>query len=48
MMAEYDEKVLYYQRINYGNYIVKMKDDDGLEDRAKNSTLCHYRWAFLY
>ena len=34
-MTEYDERVLDYQRTNYGNYIVKMKDDDGLEDHVK-------------
>ena len=35
MMTEYDERVLDYQKINYGNYIVKMKDDEGLEDEVK-------------
>ena len=35
MMTEYDERVLDYQKINYGNYIVKMKDDTGLEDEVK-------------
>ena len=35
MMTEYDERGIDYQRINYGNYIVKMKDDCGLEDRVK-------------
>ena len=28
MQTEYDERVLDYQKINYGNYIVKMKDDE--------------------
>ena len=27
MMTEYDERVQDYQKINYGNYIVKLKDD---------------------
>ena len=27
MMTEYDERVLDYQKINYGNYIEKKKDD---------------------
>ena len=36
-MAEYDERVLDYQKINYGNYIVKMKDDEGLEDEVKKA-----------
>ena len=35
MMTEYDERVLDYQKINHGNYIVKLKDDDGLEDEIK-------------
>ena len=35
MMTEYDERVLDYQKINYGNYIVKMKDDEGLQDEVK-------------
>ena len=28
-------RVLDYQKINHGNYIVKLKDDDGLEDEVK-------------
>ena len=35
MMIEYDESVLDYQKINHGNYIVKMKDDQGLEDEIE-------------
>ena len=35
MMTEYDERVLDYQKNNYGNYIVKLKDDEGLEDEIK-------------
>ena len=35
MMTEYDERILDYQKINYGNYIVKMKDDAGLQDEVK-------------
>ena len=35
MTSEYDERVLDYQKINYGNYIVKMKDDIGLQDEVK-------------
>ena len=34
-MTEDDERVLDYQKINHGNYIVKMKDDEGLEDEVK-------------
>ena len=48
METEYDERFLDYQKINYGNYIVKMKDDDGLEDHVKKSTQCHYTWALSY
>ena len=35
MMTEYDERVLDYQRIIYGSYIVKMKDDERLQDEVK-------------
>ena len=35
MMTECDERVLEYQKNVYGNYIVKMKDDEGLEDEVK-------------
>ena len=34
-MTEYDEIVLDFQGINHGNYTVKMKDDEGLEDEVK-------------
>ena len=37
MMTEYDERVLDYQNINHGIYIVKMKDDEGLEDEVKKA-----------
>ena len=42
MQTEYDERVLDYQKINFNNYIVKLKDDEGLEDSVKKSTQCHY------
>ena len=35
MMTEYDEQVLDYQKNNYGNYIVEMKDDEGSQDEVK-------------
>ena len=35
IQTEYDERVLDYQKIKYGNYIVKMKDDEGLQDEVK-------------
>ena len=35
MQTEYDERSLDYQKINYGNYIVKKKDDEGLQDEVK-------------
>ena len=35
MMTEYDERVLDYRKISYGNFIVKMKDDEGLEGEVK-------------
>ena len=34
-MSEYVERVIDYEKINNGNYIVKMKDDDGLQDEVK-------------
>ena len=37
MMTEYDERVLEYQKINHGNYIVKMKEEAGLEDEVKKA-----------
>ena len=35
MINEYDERVLDYHKVNYGNYIVKLNDDEGLEDEIK-------------
>ena len=35
MMTDYDERVLDYQKVVHGNYIVKMKDDEGIEDEVK-------------
>ena len=35
MMSEYDERVLVYPKINHGVYIVKLKDDEGLENEVK-------------
>ena len=35
MQSEYDERVLDYQKINDGKYIVKFKDDEGIEDEKK-------------
>ena len=37
MMTEYDERVLDCQKIRRGNYIVKMKDDEGLEDKVRKA-----------
>ena len=34
-MTEYDERVLDYHKINYGIYIVKIKDDEGLQHEVK-------------
>ena len=34
-MSEYAERVLDYQKLNCRNYIVKMKDDERLEDEVK-------------
>ena len=35
MMTEYNERVLDYQKINHGNYIVKLKDDERIEDEVE-------------
>ena len=35
MEKEYEERVLDYHKINCGNYIVKIKDDEGLEDEVR-------------
>ena len=34
-MSEYDERVLVYQKTIHGNYIVKLKDGDGLQNEVK-------------
>ena len=34
-MIEYDKRVLDYQKIKYGNYIVEMKEDEVLQDEVK-------------
>ena len=48
LMTEYDERVLDYQKINYGSYIVKMKDDEGLEDHVKKvNTMPLHLGAFV-
>ena len=48
MMTEYDERVLDYQKINYGNYVVKMRDDEGLEDEVKKvNTMPLHLGAFV-
>ena len=35
LMTENDERFLVYQKINYGNFVVKMKDEAGLKDEGK-------------
>ena len=35
MMTEYDERVLDYRKNNHGNYNVKLKDDEGIDDEVK-------------
>ena len=47
-MAEHDERVLGYQKVNHGNYIVKLKDDAGLEDEVKKvNTMPLHLGAFV-
>ena len=48
MMTEYEERVLDYQKINFGNCILKMKDEAGLEDEVeKVNTLPLHLAAFV-
>ena len=48
MMTEYGEKVLDYQKINYGNSMVKMKDDEGPQDEVKKvNTMPLHLGAFV-
>ena len=47
MMIEYDERVLDYQKINHGNYIVKLKDDEGLEGEIKKCNTLPLQLAVL-
>ena len=35
MMSENDERVLDYHKFNHANYIVKLKEDEGLQDEVK-------------
>ena len=47
-MTEKDERVLDYQKINYGNYIVKLKDDEVLQDEVeKINTMPLHLGAFV-
>ena len=48
MMSYYNERVLDYQKNIYGNYTVKMKDDEGLEDKFKKvNTMPLHLGAFV-
>ena len=48
MQTEYDERVLDYQKINFNKYIVKIKDDEGLEDHVKKvNTMPLHLGAFV-
>ena len=48
MQTEYDERVVDYQKFNYGNYIVKLKDDAGLDDEVeKFNTMPLHLGAFV-
>ena len=42
MKSEYDKKLKDYCKNGYGNYIVKLVDDAGLEDDLKTKIPCHY------
>ena len=45
MQTEYDDRVLDYQKINYRIYIVKMKDDGGLQDDVKEVNILPLKLA---
>ena len=47
IQTEYDERVLDYQKIVHGKYIVKMKDDEGLEDEVKRANTLPLQVALL-
>ena len=48
METEYDDNVLDYWRLPIGNYILKMKKDDGLDDDSDNkNTLSSHLGAFI-
>ena len=48
MMTDYDEKVLDYQKINHGKNVVKMRDDERLQDEVKNvNTMPLHLGAFV-
>ena len=47
MKTEYDENVLDFWKLQNGNYIVKVKEDDGLDDDCDNkNTLPAHLGAF--
>ena len=45
MMTECDERVLDYQKINHGNYFIKLKDDEGLQDEVKKANTLQLQLA---
>ena len=48
MKTEYDENILDYWKLSNGNYIVKMKQDDGLDDDCnKKKALPAHLGAFI-
>ena len=49
MMTEYDERVLDYQKSNYGSYIVRLRNDEGLQDEVKKvNTIFLHSGAFVF
>ena len=45
MMSEYGERIKEYWKIIYGNYMVEMVDDKGLEDKAKKLYTMFFSWV---
>ena len=40
MLTEHDERALDHQKSKYGTYIVKIKDEVGMQDEVKKSRPC--------
>ena len=48
METEYDNNMLEYWKLPTGNYIVKLKKDDGLDSDNDGKTLYLVSWELLF